>query len=197
VEQEKRKESELAATSSRDELRRNLAAGKLDDANRAYRMAERYGLVKGKETKDTAEFKKLETDLRKAQSSNLLNAQQEVVANNFAYFAQDGAKPMQEVQVQLDAKTAEQQWERLQKAQEVASVTVRPLRVNLPTRGLRHSFSQVLQTEVGKPMLVSFVASSAKAASWPMRIGLFALSFVGLWAVVSWVLTHRKVGTAA
>ena len=104
---------------------------------------------------------------------------------------------MPEVQVQLDAKTAEQQWERLQKAQEVASVTVRPLRVNLPTRGLRHSFSQVLQTEVGKPMLVSFVASSAKAASWPMRIGLFALSFAGLWAVVSWVLSHRKVGTAA
>src|SRR2546427_2517314 len=32
------------------------------------RMAERYGLIKGKETKDTAEFKKLETDLRKAQS---------------------------------------------------------------------------------------------------------------------------------
>src|SRR2546427_11624605 len=87
------------------------------------RMAERYGLVKGKETKDTAEFKKLETDLRKAQSSNLLNAQQEVLANNFAYFAQDGAKPLQEAQVQLDAKTAEQQWERLQKAQEVASVT--------------------------------------------------------------------------
>jgi len=197
AEREKRKESELAATSSRDELRRNLAAGKLDDANRAYRLAERYGLAKGKEAKDTDEFKKLETDLRKAQSSNLLNAQQEVVANNFAYFAQDGAKPTQEVQVPLDAKTAEQQWERLQKAQEVASATVRPLRVNLPTRGLRHSFSQVLQTEVGKPMLVSFVASSAKAARWPTRIGLLTLSFAGLWAIVNWALTHRKVEAKA
>ncbi|PYJ80040.1 MAG: hypothetical protein DME22_24605, partial [Verrucomicrobia bacterium] len=188
AEQEKRKESELAATGSRDELRRNLAAGKLDDANRAYRMAERYGLAKGKEAKDTAEFKKLETDLRKAQSSNLLNAQQEVVANNFAYFAQDGAKPMQEVQVQLDAKTAEQQWERLQKAQEVASATVRPLRVNLPTRGLRHSFSQVLQTEVGKPMLVSFVASNVKAANWPARVAWVVVAFVGMWALVRWTL---------
>jgi len=75
----------------------------------------------------------------------------------------------------------------------VNSLTARPLRVNLPTRGLRHSFSQVLQTEVGKPMLVSFVASSAKAASWPMRIGLFVLSFVGLWAGVRWVLTQRKI----
>jgi len=38
----------------------------------------------------------------------------------------------------------------------------------------------VLQTEFGKPMLVSFVASNAKAAHWPLRIGLITLAFGGL-----------------
>src|SRR5256886_8849603 len=123
-------------------------------------------------------------------------AQQAAIASNAPYF-QSADMPARQWSSKYDDKAGEQQWDRLQKAQEVAAATVRPLRVNLPTRGLRHSFSQVLQTEVGKPMLVSFVAASAKAASWPMRIGLFALSFVGLWAVVSWVLTHRKVGAAA
>jgi hypothetical protein len=190
AEQEKSKEREIAATTSRDEVRRKLATGKLDDANRAYRMADRYGLVKDKEA---GELKKLETDLRKAQSDNLLNAQQAVVANNSAFFGQDGAKQVREVQSQLDAKTAEQQWERLQQAQEVVTAAARPLRVNLPARGLRHSFSQILQTEVGKPMLVSFVASNAKAANWPLRIGLIALAFGGLWALVNSMLGQRKI----
>ena len=94
--------------------------------------------------------------------------------------------------LQYDDKAAEQQWERLQKAQEVATAMIRPLRVNLPTRGLRQSFSQVLQTEVGKPMLIHFVAASAKAASWPIRIGLTAAGFVALWVFVSFMLGQRK-----
>jgi len=74
---------------------------------------------------------------------------------------------------------------------------VRPLRVNLPMRGLRHAFSQVLQTEVGKPMLVSFVATSAKAASWPLRMALFCAGFFALWALVNWTLGQRKAQARA
>ena len=77
------------------------------------------------------------------------------------------------------------------------SATVLPLRVNVPTRGLHHSFSQVLQTEIGKPMRVSFVASSTKAVSWPLRIALIAVAFVGLWAAVNRMLPHRKAEAAA
>jgi len=187
AEQEKKKEREITLSSSRDEVRRNIAAGKLDNANRAYRMVERYGMVR-----ESDELEKLGKDLRKAQSDNLLNAQQAVVANNSAFFARDGAKPVQEVQAQLDTKTAERQWERLQQAQEVVTAAARPLRVNLPARGLRHSFSQILQTEVGKPMIVRFVASNAKAANWPIRVMLGALAFAGLWALVSWMLGQRK-----
>jgi len=141
----------------------------------------------------------LAKDIREAQSSNLLKAQKEVFDNNSAYFRQDAAAPAQQqgVQLQLDDKSAQQQWERLQKAQEVATTSVRPLRVNLPTRGLRHAFSQVLQTEVGKPMLVSFVAASAKAASWPLRLGLCFAGFVALWAFVNWALGQRKAEARA
>ncbi|PYJ58116.1 MAG: hypothetical protein DME24_17465 [Verrucomicrobia bacterium] len=183
---------EMEVSSSLDEGRHKLSIGKLEDASKAYSQARRYGL-----NEEQVKLQELEKDLRKAQSSNLLNAQRAAVANNAFYFQSAEQPAQQPLGVKYDDQAAEQQWDRLQKAQEVASVTVRPLRVNLPTRGLRHSFSQVLQTEVGKPMLVSFVASSAKAASWPTRIGLFALSFAGLWAIVSWVLTHRKVGAAA
>ncbi|PYM16646.1 MAG: hypothetical protein DME18_00960 [Verrucomicrobia bacterium] len=188
AESKSKRAREMEVSSSLEEARRKLSAGRLEDASRAYSQARRSGL-----NEEPAQLKELEKDLRKAQSSNLLNAQQAAIANNAFYFQsadQPGQRPLE---AKYDDKAAEQQWDRLQKAQEVNSVTARPLRVNLPTRGLRHSFSQVLQTEVGKPMLVSFVASNAKAASWPMRIGLFVLSFVGLWAVVRWVLTQRKI----
>jgi len=190
AEQGKKRALEIALSSSRDEVRRKLSSGKLEEASKAYDRARRSGL-----NAETDEFKVLAKDIREAQSSNLLKAQKEAFDNNSAYFRQDTAAQAQQqgVQLQLDDKSAQQQWERLQKAQEVATTTVRPLRVNLPTRGLRHAFSQVLQTEVGKPMLVSFVAASAKAASWPLRIVLFAAGFIGLWALVNWALGQRKV----
>jgi len=188
AEQGKKRALEIAVSNSRDEVRRNLSSGKLEEASKAYDRARRSGV-----DAETDEFKVLAKDIREAQSSNLLKAQKEVFDNNAAFFRQDGAAPAQlGVPLQRDDKSAQQQWERLQKAQEVASAVVRPLRVNLPTRGLRHTFSQVLQTEVGKPMLVSFVAASAKAASWPLRMVLFCAGFVALWALVNWMLGQRK-----
>lgn len=194
AEQEKKKALEVSVSSSRDDVRRKLSGGKLEEASKAYDRARRSGL-----DAETDEFKVLAKDIREAQSSNLLKAQKEVFANNAAFFRQDGTMPAQEpsVQLQLDDKTAQQQWDRLQKAQEVATTTVRPLRVNLPMRGLRHSFSQVLQTEVGKPMLVSFVASNAKAVNWPMRIGLALLVLGGLWWGVNLTLGQRRVVATA
>ena len=190
----KKRALEIAVSSSRDDVRRKLSSGKLEEASKAYDRARRSGV-----DAETDEFKALAKNIREAQSSNLLKAQKEVFDNNATFFRQDGAAPAQQVgvQLQLDDKSAQQQWERLQKAQEVASAVVRPLRVNLPTRGLRHAFSQILQTEVGKPMLVSFVATSAKAASWPLRMALFCAGFVALWALVIWTLGQRKAEAPA
>jgi hypothetical protein len=194
AEQGKKRALEIAVSNSRDEVRRNLSSGKLEEASKAYDRARRSGL-----DAETDEFKVLAKDIREAQSSNLLKAQKEVFDNNAGFFRQDGAATAQQpgVQLQLDDKSAQQQWERLQKAQEVAITMVRPLRVNLPMRGLRHAFSQVLQTEVGKPMLVSFVAASSKAASWPLRIVLFCAGFLALWALVNWALGQRKAEARA
>jgi hypothetical protein len=64
---------------------------------------------------------------------------------------------------------------------------VRPLRVNLPTRGLRHSFAQVLQAEPGKPMTVSFIAENAMTVNWPKRVATGLAGFLALWVVVAFV----------
>jgi hypothetical protein len=93
--------------------------------------------------------------------------------------------------VQYDAEAAEQQWGALQRAQEVTVAKVQPLRANLPTRGQRHSFSQVLQTEVGKEMTIQFSAANAKAPGWFKRIISFAGAFLLLWIFVS-VIAKRN-----
>ena len=48
----------------------------------------------------------------------------------------------------------------------MAVAKVAPLHVNLPTRGVRYSFSQVLQTELRKPMTIRLLAENTKVPSW-------------------------------
>ena len=62
---------------------------------------------------------------------------------------------------------------------------MQPLHVNLPVRGLHFAFTQVLQTESGRPMTIQLFAASTKTVSWPMR-GLAAIgAFLVLWALVA------------
>lgn len=95
--------------------------------------------------------------------------------------------------VLYDTDAAEQQLEKLQKAQEVTVATVQPLRVNLPLRGQRHAFSQVLQTEVNKPMTVEFAARNQKAGGWLKPIALALGAFLVLWSAVA-VFAQRREG---
>ncbi|MEQ2008788.1 MAG: hypothetical protein ABMA26_18565, partial [Limisphaerales bacterium] len=90
-----------------------------------------------------------------------------------------------------DEQAAEQQLEKLQKAQEVTVATVQPLRVNLPLRGQRHAFTQVLQTEVNKPMTVEFAARNLKAGGWFKSIALTLGAFLALWIAVA-IFAERK-----
>ena len=94
--------------------------------------------------------------------------------------------------MQYDQQAAEQQAAKLQQAQEVAVAKTLPLRVNLPKRGVHYSFSQVLQTEVGKPMTIQFLATNESSIGWPTRIGSGAAGFVLLWLAVSGLLAHRQ-----
>jgi hypothetical protein len=95
--------------------------------------------------------------------------------------------------LRYDAEVAQQQWGALQRAQELKVVRMQPLRVNLPTRGLRHVFTQVLQTEVQKPMTIQFSASNEKATSWTKRVGLALFGFLALWGIVT--VTLRRSDT--
>ena len=79
---------------------------------------------------------------------------------------------------------------KLQQAQELAIAQVQPIHVNLPTRGLRHAFTQVLQTEPNKAMTIKLEAANEKTVNWPKRVGGAAAAFLGLW-VVSAFLSNR------
>jgi hypothetical protein len=50
----------------------------------------------------------------------------------------------------------------------------------------------VLQTEVGKPMTVQFVAANESSIGWPTKIGLGAAGFGLLWLAVSSLLARRQ-----
>ena len=91
-----------------------------------------------------------------------------------------------------DSEVAEQQWGVLQRAQEVTVAKVQPLRANLPTRGQRHSFSQVLQTEVGKEMTIQFTAANTKHIGWFKQTIYVVGAFLALWVLVSAVANRNS-----
>jgi len=172
--------------------RRELERGNVKEANRAYFNA-------GELPADASaakDFKQLELDLRRVQSSNLINAQQAIFSNNSAILGESADQFKNQLGAVPGsgdaARTAEEQWVKLQQAQEVTAVKVRPLRVNLPTRGLRYSFAQVLQTEVGKPMSVQFAATNTRTINWPLRIATGAAAFVLLWGIVALALKPKN-----
>ena len=84
-----------------------------------------------------------------------------------------------------DAEVAGKQWEKLEAAQELAVAKVTPLHVNLPARGVRYSFTQVLQTEINKPMTIGLFAENTKTPSWLGRLAVGATAFALLWALMS------------
>ena len=134
--------------------RRQLAYGNVKEAYLEYNRARaKGGFANGLD----ADARQLEEQLRRAQGSNLINAQNAFTLNN------TGPLPGQQqflaaqppAQVRYDAAAAEAQWTRLQQAQEVVVARVQPIRINLPTRGLRHTFTQMLQTQPGKSMTIT------------------------------------------
>jgi hypothetical protein len=137
-----------------------------------------------------ADAKKLEANLRRAQGSNLINAQNAFINNGFQLAEQRLEPGSQTRQVQYDETAAEAQWAKLQQAQELGLAKVQPIRVSLPTRGLRHGFTQVLQAEAGKPMTIRLMAANEKVVSWPGRVAAGLGGFLLLWIIIA-VLTRK------
>ena len=161
------------------------------------------------------ELKELEQDVRRAQSSNLIAAQNNYFYENAGRLGDQQALQLQagaghrqrarptaagrtaslrragNLYLNYDENVASLQWDKLEKAQQVAVAKVAPLHVNLPTRGIRYSFSQVLQTELRKPMTIRLLAENTKVPSWTIRLFLAVLGFAVLWAIVA-ALNRRR-----
>jgi hypothetical protein len=178
--------------------RRSLSEGKLKGASDELGQALRLN-KDGADQEATRELEAFKKELGRSQSSNLIQAQRSYTAENaMRYAGKNVDEKLVELQekdraaelVQYDADAAEQQWGALQRAQEVTVAKVQPLRANLPTRGQRHSFSQVLQTEVSKPMTISFAAANTKQGGGFKTLLGFVGAFLLLWIFVS-VIAQR------
>ncbi len=185
MEQAKKASAKVEVDRDVSEARRQLAGGNMREASATFNRAKTRLYADKKEDGDVQQ---LEKDLQTAQASNLINAQNDFVTRNAGEIAADGKGPASQVQPSggpNDNAAAGQQWMKLQQAQEIVTAKVQPLRVNLPVRGLHFAFTQVLQTESGRPMTIQLFTASTKAVSWPMR-GLTAIgAFLMLWALVA------------
>lgn len=196
-EQEKKVAKKSEVLSFLSSARRSLSEGKLKGANEEFNSAVRLNRDEG-DAAALREVEQLKKDLSRVQSSNLIQAQRAYTEDNVRRYAgkdvvnapaENDMKQLAD-QVAYDSEVAEQQWGVLQRAQEVTVAKVQPLRANLPTRGQRHSFSQVLQTEVGKEMTIRFAAANTKHIGWFKQTIYFVGGFLALWILVSLVASR-------
>lgn len=179
-------------TQAVDFLRRTrseVASGKYDNVGqlRLYKGAAKGG------SKAAVELQQLEQEYKRAQSSNLIEAQNEYFARNVQRFGVPSvASPQGQPAPADESRVAEAQVAQLQKAQQVTETRVTPLRANLPTRGLRYSFAQALQTEPDKPLTISLRASNQQESGWLKKVLLSGLGFVLLWIGVAWLVRQCR-----
>ncbi len=175
--------------------RKEIAAGNYGFVERLTRN-NRFRSVRDAET--SRELRQLETDFNRVQGSNLINGQNSFANQNPLGLGdlgvQQAAPAGNNGGIDYDARVAEQQVEQLRKAQAVAVSRVQPLRVTLPTRGIRHAFVQVLQTGVDKTLTVSFRATATRGMGWGKLLAAWIAGFATLWiacAVVSGLRRRR------
>jgi hypothetical protein len=195
AEQQKTMQEELSS------VKQQLAVGKTREALGSYNRAKNpnaKGLVDNSD-----EIDQLGKEVRRIQGSNLITAQNAWFNENnarlnygngdLAFNAQLGEQSRQPaLQTDNDTDMAGKQWEKLEAAQQLAVAKVTPLHVTLPARGVRYSFTQVLQTEVDKPMTIGLLAESNKTPSWLGRLGLGATAFILLWTLMGIAIRRRS-----
>ena len=207
-------QSKIAVRYGLENARKDLAGGNLQKAVSSYGRAKFKGAAVQTDQPESRELKELEQDVRRAQGSNLIMAQNNYFLENAGRIGDQQALQLQAGQqflnapaqqqqampqggraanlyLNYDADVANLQWDKLEKAQQVAVAKVAPLHVNLPTHGVRYSFSQVLQTELRKPMTIRLLAENTKVPSWTTRFALALGGFAVLWAIVA-VLNRRR-----
>jgi type II secretory pathway pseudopilin PulG len=177
-EAEKKETKQTEARAFLSSAREKLANNDVSGINRAGK----FRLLSDSDWQSRQEIEGLQKDLERIQGNNLM--QQQRVYN---YNLSDAAAKTQVANSGDDA-VARLQWAKLEQAQELAVAHVRPLRVNLPTRGLRQSFTQVLQTEVEKPLTIRFTAANTRTGGLFRQAFGCVLALAALWAVVKALL---------
>ncbi|HEV2436366.1 MAG TPA: LamG-like jellyroll fold domain-containing protein [Verrucomicrobiae bacterium] len=185
MEQANRQQAEVEVRQDVSAAQRQLASGNVREASVNFWRAKVKSAQGAEEVQDV---QKLEKDLQNAQASNLINAQSEFSSRNGLRAGGLNAPiPAGAPVGQYDTGAAAQQSEKLQQAQEIGATRVQPLHVNLPIRGAYYAFTQVLQTEPGKPMTIQMQAANTRAVNWPARIVTLAAAFLALWGLVALV----------
>lgn len=173
-------ESELLS-----ETRRGLNDNNLQTIGKLERFS-RFSVANNNSREDLA-LKELKDAVNAAQSSNLIEAQQDYAYSNNDRLSQDKrAKSFA-----YDTSVARQQVAQLNRAQAVVTTHVSPLHVNLPTRGLRFNFSQVLQTQPGEALTVTFQARNERNPGVFRSIIGWTLALGTLWLTSILVLALR------
>jgi hypothetical protein len=186
MEQVKRASSKVEVDREVSDARRQLVVGNMREASVNFSRAKTQLYA---DKNSNGDVKQLAKDLQTAQASNLVVAQNDYTARNAGQSdgGEVGTDQPQKFNLQYDAAAAGEQWTKLEQAQEIMTANVQPLRVNLPLRGQHFAFTQVLQTESGKPMTIQFIAASTKAVSLPVRGLKAASAFLILWALVAFL----------
>jgi hypothetical protein len=188
---------EEEAKTSISNVKAQLKSGKLNEAAQGWN---RYrGNVNVDDSRANDELRQVEKDVRKAQGQQLREAQQNFIAANGRIMVQQldqmtVNQPMPQQGANaffFDAEAAEQQAEKVAKAQEITVAKALPLRVNLPKRGVHLTFTQTLQTEIRKPMSLQFVAAESKGLGATTTVALSLAGFGALWALVG-LVRRRK-----
>jgi type II secretory pathway pseudopilin PulG len=194
MEQVSKEQAKVETLRDVDQAQRQLASGNVHAAGVSFYRAK---VKSAKGNEESGDVKQLEKDLQSAQASNLINAQSDFSLRNNGQIAGqvNGPGPAGSPGLFYDNAAAEQQSAKLQQAQEIVAAQVQPLHVNLPVRGAHYAFTQVLQTETGKPMMIQMRAANPQAVSWPMRGLTVAGAFLLLWGFVAvFSRMTRRVG---
>ncbi|HKW28690.1 MAG TPA: hypothetical protein VJT54_05100, partial [Verrucomicrobiae bacterium] len=192
MEQASQEQTKVEALRDVNEAQRQLASGNVREASVNFWRAK---VKAAKGADEVQDVKQLEKDLQNAQASNLIHAQSEFSWRNNGQVNADKNAPLpgSSLNLSYDNAAAELQSAKLQQAQEIGATQVQPLHVNLPIRGAGYAFTQVLQTEPGKPMTIQMQAANIRAVNWPTRLVTLAFAFLAVWGLVAVVsrLTMR------
>jgi hypothetical protein len=175
-EAEKMANRKAAYKSAVSNAQKQLNSGDLKNFNNSFNQIEAdNGYFADETTK--REVSSLKENFGRIQGQNLQNQVHKGTQKSLQYPAADG-------------EAAQQQWFKLQQAQQLGVTRVQPLRINLPTRGIHHAFVQVLQTDLKKPLTIELKAGNASKMNWFSCLLGCAAGFVVLLGV-AWVLIRQ------